>query len=64
MNQETSRPTGRPRLSLRAEFVLVALPTLTVLIVFAAVDALSRQRLLFASLWLLRRSRHRAQVAA
>jgi CBS-domain-containing membrane protein len=37
-------------MSLRAELLLVALPTVTVLAVFALVEALTRQRLLFASL--------------
>ena len=41
---------GRPRLRLRAELLFVALPTATVLIVFAFVEDLTRQRLLFASL--------------
>lgn len=40
----------RRRLGLRGEFVLAVVPTLTVLLVFALVEALSRQRLLFASL--------------
>ena len=41
---------GRPRLGVQAELLLVALPTATVLLVFALVEALSKQRLLFASL--------------
>lgn len=40
----------RNRLSLKGEFALAAAPTLTVLIVLALVEVLSRQRLLFASL--------------
>lgn len=40
----------RPRLSVKSELALALLPTLTVLIVFALVEAFSRQRLLFASL--------------
>lgn len=42
--------TLRRRLSLRSEFTLALLPTGTVLAVFALVEALSEQRLLFASL--------------
>lgn len=41
---------GRRRLSLGREIALAALPTATVLIVLAAVEALTAQRLLFASL--------------
>lgn len=40
----------RSRLSLQGEFVLALLPTVIVLAVFALVEVLSRQRLLFASL--------------
>lgn len=40
----------RERLPLKGELVLAALPTLTVLGVLAAVEALTAQRLLFASL--------------
>lgn len=40
----------RRRLSLKGELALAVVPTLTVLAVFALVEALSRQRLLFASL--------------
>lgn len=40
----------RRRLSLRGEFALAMLPTATVLAVFAFVEVLSEQRLLFASL--------------
>ncbi|HYO75152.1 MAG TPA: hypothetical protein VE010_01715 [Thermoanaerobaculia bacterium] len=40
----------RKRLRLRDELLLAFVPTATVLIVFAAVEALSNQRLLFASL--------------
>jgi CBS-domain-containing membrane protein len=41
---------ARRRLSLKGEFLLALGPTLTVLIVLAVVEALSEQRLLFASL--------------
>ena len=50
------RPVGdapheaRRRLGLRGEFALAALPTATVLVVLGLVEALARQRLLFASL--------------
>ena len=40
----------RQRLGLRGELILAVLPTLTVLAVFAFVEVLSQQRLLFASL--------------
>lgn len=40
----------RRRLSLRGEFALAVLPTLTVLVVLVLVEALTTQRLLFASL--------------
>lgn len=40
----------RNRLSLKDEFVLALLPTMIVLIVYLLVEALSKQRLLFASL--------------
>ena len=40
----------RRRLSLQSEFTLALLPTVTVLAVFAFVEVLSEQRLLFASL--------------
>ena len=43
------RPVRR-ELSLRDEFLLALLPTLTILTVLGLVEALSRQRLLFASL--------------
>ncbi len=43
-------PAVPPRRSLRADLALALLPTATVLIVFALVEAWSRQRLLFASL--------------
>lgn len=39
-----------PRRSLRTDLTLALMPTITVLIVFALVEAWSRQRLLFASL--------------
>lgn len=39
-----------PHRTLRADFTLAVLPTVTVLLVFALVDTFSRQRLLFASL--------------
>ena len=41
---------GRRRLTIRGEFALATLPTLTVLIVFGLIDVLSNQKLLFASL--------------
>lgn len=41
---------GRRRLSLKGEFALALLPTLTVLAVFGLIEILSNQRLLFASL--------------
>jgi CBS-domain-containing membrane protein len=41
---------GRRRLGLKAELLLALLPTATVLLVLALVEALSNQRLLFASL--------------
>lgn len=41
---------ARRRLGIRGELVLAALPTATVLLVLAFVEALARQRLLFASL--------------
>ncbi len=40
----------RRRLDLKGEFALALLPTVTVLVVLALVEVLSRQRLLFASL--------------
>ncbi|AWP23389.1 HPP family protein [Acidiferrobacter sp. SPIII_3] len=50
--QPGSAHTGRQRrrLGRRHELMLALLPTLTILSVFALVDAFSRQRLLFASL--------------
>lgn len=47
---EGAARTGRARLPLRAELLLAVAPTITVLIVFALVEVLSNQRLLFASL--------------
>lgn len=44
-----ARP-GRARLPLKGELLLALAPTITVLIVFALVEVLSNQRLLFASL--------------
>lgn len=41
---------ARKRLNLKGEFALALLPTLTILVVLALVEAISRQRLLFASL--------------
>lgn len=41
---------ARRRLGIRGELALAALPTMTVLVVLAFVEALARQRLLFASL--------------
>lgn len=52
--KESLRPVGssggRARLGLRGEFMLALLPTATALVVLGLVEALSRQRLLFASL--------------
>ena len=42
--------TGRKRLNLKGEFALALLPTVTVLVVFAFVQALGDRHLLFASL--------------
>ncbi len=47
---EGANRSPRRRLGLGGEFALAVVPTLTVLSVFALVEALSRQRLLFASL--------------
>lgn len=47
---EQPLPSRRRRLGLRNELVLALAPTLTVLLVLALVEVLSRQRLLFASL--------------
>lgn len=44
------QPTRRQRIGLRGELLLALAPTLTVLLVLALVEAISRQRLLFASL--------------
>ena len=41
---------GRLRLTLRGEFALALLPTVTVLLVFGLIEVVSHQRLLFASL--------------
>ena len=55
-NETTTAPVAdaphaaRRRLGLRGELALAALPTATVLVVLAFVEALARQRLLFASL--------------
>jgi len=54
--RESLKPMGgadrglRRRLDLKHEFLLALLPTLTILAVLGLVEALSRQRLLFASL--------------
>lgn len=45
-----ARRLGRPRLPAGAELMLAALPTLTVLVVFAIVERFTHQRLLFAPL--------------
>jgi CBS-domain-containing membrane protein len=56
MRHESLRPIEgsdrgvRRRLTLQGEFLLALGPTLTVLVVLALVDSLTRQRLLFASL--------------
>ena len=47
---EGANRAARRRLSLRGEFLLALGPTVTVLVVLALVEALSEQRLLFASL--------------
>ncbi len=47
---EGAKRSLRSRLSLQGEFVLALLPTVIVLAVFALVEVLSKQRLLFASL--------------
>lgn len=50
---ESIKPTKsskRRRLTLKGEFALASMPTLTILIVLALVEVLTRQRLLFASL--------------
>ena len=47
---ERASRAARRRLSLKGEFLLATGPTLTVLLVLALVEALSEQRLLFASL--------------
>ena len=47
---EGSNRSLRRRLKLRQEYVLALLPTATILAVFALVEVLSHQRLLFASL--------------
>lgn len=47
---EGANRVGRSRLPLQGELLLALAPTLTVLIVFALVEVLSNQRLLFASL--------------
>lgn len=47
---EGRRPALRRRLDIKAELMLALLPTATVLLVLAFVEAFSRQRLLFASL--------------
>lgn len=44
------RPSRRSRIGLRRELLLVLAPTVTVLLVLVMVEAISRQRLLFASL--------------
>jgi CBS-domain-containing membrane protein len=45
-----AKRSRRRRLSLKDEFVLALLPTVTILLVLALVEALARQRLLFGSL--------------
>lgn len=47
---EGARRPARSRLSLKGELLLAVAPTVTVLVVFALVEVLSKQRLLFASL--------------
>jgi CBS-domain-containing membrane protein len=45
-----NRKQGRQRFSLKGELMLVALPTLTVLLVLVLLEVFARQRILFASL--------------
>jgi CBS-domain-containing membrane protein len=45
-----ANPSNRHRLDLKGELVLALAPTVTVLLVLALVEALTRQRLLFGSL--------------
>lgn len=45
-----AKPSRRSRIGLRRELLLVLAPTVTVLLVLALVEAISSQRLLFASL--------------
>ena len=47
---QSPRHSIRNRLGLKGELVLAAAPTVTILLVMAFVEVLSRQRLLFASL--------------
>ena len=47
MQELTMQRSRRSRLSLQGEFVLALLPTVIVLAVFALVEVLSKQRLLF-----------------
>ena len=47
---DTNQASPAPHHSLRADLTLALMPTLTVLVVFALVDAWSHRRLLFASL--------------
>ena len=48
--KEEKSQSFRRRLSLRGEFVLALMPTVTILAVLSLVEVFSRQRLLFASL--------------
>ncbi|HEX8268110.1 MAG TPA: HPP family protein [Pyrinomonadaceae bacterium] len=48
--KEEAQQSFRRRLTLRGEFVLALMPTVTILAVFSLVEVFSRQRLLFASL--------------
>ena len=50
LHANISQASPGPHRSLRADLVLAIMPTLTVLIVFALVEAWSRKHLLFASL--------------
>lgn len=50
LSSSKRRQALRARLSVRAELMLAGLPTATVLVVFAFVEAVTEQRLLFASL--------------
>jgi CBS-domain-containing membrane protein len=48
--EAAEKPSRRSRIGLRRELLLALAPTITVLLVLALVEAVTRQRLLFASL--------------